>query len=232
MKNLKTYDLPHNLEIDEKFHQFNIGNIANVVYWNAFFDLISNVEGDIVECGVGRGRSLIILSALNYFTRDSKLGERQVFAYDSFEGFPEPTEEDESGRNPQKGEWSESPSGKYKYSPEFLSQILTEAGLSPNDRPITITKGYFNDSLPSHPQRPIAILHVDGDLYQSYKDTLENLYPLVSKGGIIIFDDFLAQEDEDEDFPGARTAVKEFLGEKFSDLKVSIGGTTYFIKDE
>ena len=75
------------------------------------------------------------------------------------------------------------------------------------------------------------MLHVDGDLYSSYKDTLENLYDLVSIGGIIVFDDFLADQDEKESFPGSRQAVKEFLGDKISNLKVSIGGTNYFIKD-
>ena len=231
MKQVKTFDTTHNNEIDEKFHQLNIGNIGNVIYWWEFLEAISEVPGDIVECGIGRGRSLIILSALNYFRAEKVGGERNIFAYDSFEGFPEPTEEDESSRNPMKGEWSNSPSGKYEYSKEFTELVLEEGGIPLKDLSINITKGFFSDSLKSHPRRPIALLHVDGDLYSSYKDTLESLYDLVSTGGIIVFDDFLAEHEEEESFPGSRQAVKEFLGEKVNNLKVSIGGTNYLIKE-
>ena len=157
--------------------------------------------------------------------------EREVFAYDSFEGFPAPTEEDKSVRNPKEGEWSFSPSGKYKYSKEFTELVLMEAGVPLSELSISITKGFFSDSLKRHPNRPIALLHVDGDLYSSYKDTLENLYELVSPGGIIVFDDFLAEQVEGESFPGSRQAVREFLGDKIDNLKVSIAGTNYLIKD-
>ena len=231
MKQIKKFEMIHKRDIDEKYHQLNVGNIGNVIYWWKFLEMISNIPGDIVECGVGRGRSLLILSTLNYFLNDSEGGNRNIFAYDSFEGFPEPTEEDASIRNPKKGEWSSSPSGKYKYSKEFTETILAEAGLPLDDISLSIKKGYFCDSLKSHPERPIALLHVDGDLYDSYKDTLESLFDLVSKGGVIVFDDFLAEKNEDESFPGSRQAVIEFLGDKISNLKVSIGGTNYYIKE-
>jgi ubiquinone/menaquinone biosynthesis C-methylase UbiE len=57
MKNFKT--------IASRFHQLNCGNIGNVVYWREFFRMAAGVAGDVVECGVGRGRSLLILAALN-----------------------------------------------------------------------------------------------------------------------------------------------------------------------
>lgn len=221
---------PHNKEIDEKFHQLNLINIEYVIYWWKYFEAISDIPGDIVECGIGRGRSLLIISALNYFVNDEGL-ERTIFAYDSFEGFPEPTKEDMSSRIPHKGEWSGSPSGKYKYSADFTRLVLSEAGLPVDESMLKIKKGYFSDSLVDHPNRPIALLHIDGDLYQSYKDTLHYLYDKVVKGGVIVFDDFQSEIDEEERWPGSRLAVKEFLGEKFKDLKVSIRGTYYYIKD-
>ena len=194
--------------------------------------MITDVPGDIVECGIGRGRSLLINSTINYFLDANEGGGRAIYAYDSFEGFPEPTNEDDSVRDPKKGEWSMSPSGKYKYSKEFTQQNLSESGL-PTDivSSVSITKWFFSDSLKKHPNRPIALLHIDGDLYSSYMDTLENLYDMVSKGGVIVFDDFLAESTEDESFPGARKVVKEFLGDKFNNVKVSVGGTNYYIKD-
>ena len=50
------------------------------------------------------------------------------------------------------------------------------------------------DSLPTHPRQPITLLQLDGDLYQSYMDSLTILFPLVSPGGIVVFDDFTLAE--------------------------------------
>jgi len=96
------WNVVYNADIDEKYHQLNIGNINNVIYWSKFFEMVKDVKGDIVECGVARARSLIILSTLNKIYGL----DRQIYGYDSFEGFPEPTIEDVSFRNTKKGEWS------------------------------------------------------------------------------------------------------------------------------
>ena len=230
MKSVKLFETNHIDEIDEKFHQLNLGNIGNVIYWLKFFEMTKNVPGDIVECGIGRGRSLIILCALNYFFEKNEGGQRRIFGYDSFEGFPEPTIEDRSFRDHKKGDWSKSPTGKDVYTEEFVKKVLTEAKIPINEIKLTLTKGFFEKSLPNHPNDPIAILHVDGDLYQSHKSTLENLYDKVSSGGVIIFDDICYGFENSEPFPGARTAVKEFFNDKYNLLKVSVGGNLYYLK--
>jgi len=102
MKPLKIFETNHNSHIDEKFHQLDLGNIGNVVYWAKFFEITKNVPGDIVECGIGRGRSMLILCALNYLFDRNEGGQRQIFGYDSFKGFPQPSKEDKSFRNPKK----------------------------------------------------------------------------------------------------------------------------------
>lgn len=231
MKSLSQIEQPHNSEIDEKFHQLNLTNIRNVIYWFKYFEKISKVPGDIVECGIGRGRSLLIIAAINTLLKKEEGGERTIFAYDSFEGFPEPTKEDESYRKPAKGDWSQSPSGKYNYTEDFIKLVLTEAGISFIHNNITLKKGFFCDTLKNHPSNPIALLHIDGDLYQSYKDTLENLFSKVAQGGIIIFDDFYENDKENERWPGARKAVEEYLGNKINKLNVNDRGTYYLIKD-
>ena len=60
--------------------------------------------------------------------------------------------------------------------------------------------------------------------------TLNELFPKVASGGLVIFDDFFIDEDPNEGFPGARLAVKEFFGDRYKDLKKSIGGTYYYVK--
>lgn len=233
MKKLKSFEFEpvRNPEIDEKFHQLNLGSAGSIIYWLKFFEMAKDVPGDIVECGVGGGRSLLIIAAINYLLTKKGGGQRHIFGYDSFEGFPEPTIEDKSLRNPKKGNWSHSPSGKYKYSKKFIKLVLKQGGIPLNKISLTLTKGFFSNSLKKHPQKPIAILHIDGDLYQSYRAALENLFNKVSKNGVIIFDDFTKEEEEKEEkFPGARLAVKEFLGNEYRNLKSSIKGTCFFIK--
>jgi hypothetical protein len=229
MKQLFDFETAHPHEMDEKFHPFNIGNIGNVIYWWKYFEMIQKVPGSIVECGIGRGRSLIVLSAINAFLDEAEGGQRKVFGYDSFEGFPEPSAEDESYRNPQKGEWSTSPSGKYQYSPDFMRMVLREAKI-PNVDDIVLTKGYFSDTCGHHPNEPIALLHVDGDLYQSYIDTLTSLYPKVSPGGLVVFDDYLEVEQGEDRWPGARKAVQDFFGPLANQIKTSVRGTQYLVK--
>ncbi len=232
MKFLNQFEQLHNPAIDEKFHQLHIGNIGNVIYWQSFFEMLRGVEGDIVECGVGRGRSLMVISALNHFLDESEGGQRHIYGYDSFEGFPKPTKEDASPRNVQKGEWSYSPSGKYKYSPEFLKEVLKEGGVPTDEQTLTLTKGFFGDSLPHHPQRPIAMLHIEGNLYQSNKDILENLFDRLSQGGVIVFNDFTCNKDDEVHhlFPGGRQAVKEYLKEEYHALQPSVRASYYYVK--
>ncbi|MBI5557296.1 MAG: class I SAM-dependent methyltransferase [Deltaproteobacteria bacterium] len=231
MKCIRAFEGKHNSEINEKFHQLTLGSIGRVVYWKHFLDLAKKVPGDIVECGVGRGRSLLIMSALNYLLDEEEGGQRSIYAYDSFAGFPAPTKEDESMRQPKKGEWSHSPSGEYQYSPEFIAQVLRSSGIPLDDMNLTINKGFFCDSLRNHPARPIAILHVDCDLYQSYMDVLNSLYNLVVPNGVIIFDDVVDGIDEfSEKFPGARKALREFFGEKITEFQTSIAGSYFYIK--
>ena len=141
MNQIRTLKTFHNPLVDEKFHQLNLGNIGHVLYWKIFFEITKDLPGDIVECGVGRGRSLLIISALNNILEKHEGGGRKIFAYDSFEGFPEPSLQDEFFRDIKKGDWSYSPSGKYKYSPEFILQILKFSEIS--TRNLTITRDFL-----------------------------------------------------------------------------------------
>jgi hypothetical protein len=232
MKCFRPFEGKHNPSIDEKFHQLTLSAIGRVVYWKHFFDLTKEISGDIVECGVGRGRSLLTISSLNFLMDSVEGGQRSIYAYDSFQGFPEPTIEDKSARDPKVGEWSHSPSGRYQYSPQFILQLLRDGGIPVDEMDMTITKGFFVDSLKSHPRRPIALLHVDCDLYQSYMDVLNSLFDLVQPGGVLVLDDVVAGADEGtEKFPGARKALGKFFGDKQANFEISIAGS-YFYKKE
>ena len=142
---------PHHENLDELFHQLNQANILNCVYWDSFFSQTEYLKFDsIVECGVGRGRSLLTISVLNsYYSAKSKILPRTVYAFDSFEGFPKPSLEDSSQRMPKRVEWAKSPSGKYNYSPAFIHEVLTRGGVTSSNMP-TLIAGFFPGNYSSH----------------------------------------------------------------------------------
>lgn len=219
----------HPKSVDDYYHIFNSSNALNVIYWWEFFKKIKNVKGDIVECGVGRGRSLITLSAINKLTSLSdQHDERRIFALDSFQGFPKPTLKDASSRNPKEGEWSASPNNQFSYSPESIGKVLKYADI---DSEINFIEGFFDRTTLSIQTDEIAILHLDGDLYESVLHPLNNLWNKLAVGGIVVIDDYLFDAQDEESFPGARAAVLEFLSENncFEYLK-SMRGTPYLIR--
>jgi hypothetical protein len=105
--------------------------------------------------------------------------------------------------------------------------VLEEAEIPLKNMPLTLVKGFFADTLPFNDSKQIALLNIDGDLYQSYRDCLSNLFHKLSSGGVILFDDF-GEEGREQSFPGARRAVKEFLGDEYSTIKKNKFGVYYY----
>lgn len=190
-------------------------------FFSRMYSKIQNETGDIVECGVGWGRSLVHL--LSILKMHGQL--RTLWAYDSFEGFPEPSPEDASIRNPQKGEWKSD-------LHDIERMLLNEAGFSRAflRQRLVFVKGFFENTLPSYSGKEIALLHVDVDLYNSYKTVLQELYPRVIKGGVILFDEY-KNTWEREKFPGAEKAIDEFFNGDVHPVRDEYSGKFYLIKD-
>jgi hypothetical protein len=143
--------------------------------------LNENIPGDLIETGVWRGGASIFMRAIlaAYGATD-----RRVFVADSFEGLPEPDEE----KYPlDKGD------DLYTYrilavSKEEVEQNFRKYDLL--DEQVVFLKGWFKDTLPVAPIEKLAVMRLDGDLYESTMDALVNLYPKLSDGGYCIVDDY------------------------------------------
>ena len=124
-----------------------------------------------------------------------------------------------------------SPNNQFKYTIANIRKVIQKACISDrNKSKITFIKGYFSNTTKNLKVKNIAILHLDGDLYQSYKAPLENLSPMITKGGIIVIDDYNIKQSKDF-WPGSRKAVTEFLKKnKNFEIKESIKGSPYLIK--
>ena len=169
-------------------------------YFSRMYDRVKEGPGDIVECGVGRGQSFFMLAYL--MTRVPSPHARMLWGFDSFQGFPEPTLEDASPRNPKKGE--------IRIEQEEVLLRLEESGIDAQTfrDSIRIVPGFFDETLSQFPDRPIALLHIDADLYQSYRAVLTKLFPRVVPGGVVLFDEYGTVN-----FPGATKAINEYFAQ-------------------
>lgn len=180
---------------------FSPRNSALFLYLHDRFREIADVPGDLVECGVGKGYSLVMLALLNRYHQRGSI----LWGFDSFEGFPDPTPEDESMRKPIAGDsWAHAASEKNTRSALGHAGFDAELG----DGRVRLVRGFFDQTLDLAPPR-IALLHLDVDLYGSYKMCLERLYDRVSPGGVILFDEYQGPRDGTK-WPGARKAIDEF----------------------
>ena len=151
------------------------------------------VPGDLAETGVWRGGATVFMRG---YLEAYEMPDRQVWAADSFEGLPVPTHSEDAGRD-----YSAAVVPILAIGLEEVRELFARHGLL--DERVRFLKGWFKDTLPNAPIQSLALLRLDGDLYESTRDALEALYDKVSPGGFIIVDDY-------GDFLPCRRAVDEF----------------------
>lgn len=152
------------------------------------------IPGDFIETGVWRGGCCILLRGV---LAANAITDRRVYVADSFAGLPPPKPlafPQDEGLN-------------LHLQPELavpLEQVkdnFDRYGLL-DDR-VVFLKGLFQDTLTSLDVGPLALLRLDGDLYESTYVALKALYPSVSPGGFVIIDDYA--------MPSCRAAVSDYL---------------------
>lgn len=143
--------------------------------------LTKNVPGDFIETGVWRGGVPIFMRSI---LAAYGVADRTVWVADSFEGLPPP--------NPAAYPADE---GDLLYTLEDLRVSLPRVqshfdryGLL-DDR-VRFLHGWFKDTLPHAAIESLAVMRLDGDMYESTTDALVNLYPKLSLGGYVIVDDY------------------------------------------
>jgi len=152
-----------------------------------------NIPGDLIETGVWRGGACIYMKALvdAYERYSSK--KRKVFVADSFEGLPAPDSKYWADTGAQKIPMLE-------VSMEEVQNNFRRYNLL--DENVIFVKGWFEHSLKTVDINELAILRLDGDMYSSTIQVLDQLYSKVSPGGFIIVDDF--------SLPNCRQAIEDF----------------------
>ena len=167
----------------------------------------NNIEGDIVECGVWKGGSMMaVAETLQYL----KTNNRSLYLYDTYEGMSEPTEHDKTFKGDDAKHLMETDSDKEKNLVWAYSALDTvKQGMQSTAYPsekINYIKGKVEDTIPKTIPAKIAILRLDTDWYESTKHELIHLFPLLSDNGVLILDDY-------GHWAGAKKAVDEYFAE-------------------
>ena len=165
------------------------------------------ISGDIVECGVWRGGSMMAaVQTLNQ--RGSH--DRRLWLYDTFDGMSEPTEDDvdfmgntatrlldEQSRDDATSVWCRSQLDEVKNN-------LRSCGYP--EQNTTYVQGKVEETIPTQQPEQIAILRLDTDWYESTRHEMIHLFPRLSPGGVLIVDDYGHWE-------GCRRAIDEYLSD-------------------
>lgn len=199
------------------YYEMNTTFSRRFLHFEAILTRLEDVEGRIVECGVGPGRSLLAFSVITqYLTRP-----REIVGFDTFEGIPPPGVED--------GEANAHKAGWWRHSKDNVVELLKHNGLAESfiEERISFVPGLFGESLARYDGEPIAFLHLDIDLYESYRTALRELWPFLVPGGIVAFDEYRKPV-----FPGATQAVDEFFAERNEKpIKSEVAELYYVVKD-
>lgn len=167
----------------------------------------SNVKGDIVECGVWKGGS--IMAVIEKLTQ-LKSTERSLWLYDTFEGMSEPTnvDVDPDGNLASVKMATEEKERSRVWAYSGINEVKSNISLlNYPEEQVNFVIGKVEDTLVKTIPESISLLRLDTDWYESTKIELEVLYDKVVKGGVVIIDDYGHWE-------GCKKAVDEFIENK------------------
>jgi hypothetical protein len=189
----------------QKFGQ--VGNLDGGRRWtlHQLARLAANVPGDTAECGVLAGAMSYLICKAN----EASPHPRMHYLFDSFEGLSRPGDQD--GRYWQAGDLN-------------VHESVVAANLS-GCRNFSMMKGWIPSRFAEVADRKFAFVHIDVDLHEPTRDSLEFFYPRMSDGGIIILDDYGSSF-----CPGATLAVDTLLADKPEKMISLADGGGFLIK--
>lgn len=204
---IKLPDFSRSFEYENDFyHTSDITRIGKILAHYELYKMVLDIPGSIVECGVFKGTSLIRFATFRDLLSNSF--SKRIIGFDSFGEFPET---EFSADKPLRQRHIDQ-GGPESISKQQLLDVLKRKGV---DREVQLIEGDITKTLPDylkeHPELRISLLNLDVDIYEPSVTILEELFPRVVKGGIVMLDDYGF-------FPGETKAVDQY----FKDKKVTI----------
>jgi O-methyltransferase len=167
-------------------------------------DRAPKVPGSVVECGTWKGGMIAGIAKL--------LGSARAYTlFDSFQGLPPARDIDGMAAIQWQAD-TESPE-YYNNCTADKRDAIAAMELS-GVKNYQVIEGWFEHTLAVHDwQSPIAVLRLDGDWYDSTMTCLEQLFPRVTRGGIIIVDDYY-------DWDGCSRAIHDYLSRESATARI------------
>lgn len=206
------YDFP---SFDEIFHDENRfllyahpSRVAKMVAHLEAYRRVLDVTGAIIECGVFKGSSFVTLATFRQLL--DPMPNRQLVGFDTFAEFPDT----DFAPDVAKREAFIREAGSQSVGRDELEAILERKGLAAN---VELVAGNILETLPkfvdTNPELRVALLNLDTDIYEPARVILEQLWPRMSPGGVVMLDDYGVFEGEtkavDEYFAGQNIAIEE-----------------------
>jgi len=148
-----------------------------------------HLEGDFAECGIYKGGTAYLISLI---LKDNSNHQKTLHLFDTFSGMPKSANEDKSHH--KEGDYQDT-------SVEAVKDFLSDYSF------VEFHPGLIPDTFEAVTNKKFAFVHIDVDIYQSIKDCCEFFYERMTKGGIMIFDDYGFQGYE----LAAKKAVDDFF---------------------
>jgi O-methyltransferase len=166
----------------------------------------NDIPGAFVECGVWRGGSAMMAALV----LEAAAARRDLYLFDTFQGMPLPEDVDvDLMDRPAIDTWRETQTdsgSEWCFADRAdVEHNLLSTGFSPER--LHLVEGDVVETIPEHAPGQIAFLHLDTDWYRSTKHELEHLFPRLSRGGVLMIDDY-------GHWQGARQATDEYLKEQ------------------
>lgn len=164
---------------------------------------VNAIPGALVECGVWKGGSMAAAAMTLVWANDLK---RDLYLFDTFAGMTEPTTRDlDYADRPAKRLLTEESRFRCDDAPLHVVEEILEGTGYPKDK-IHLVRGRVEETIPSSAPEAISMLRLDTDWYESTKHELIHLFPRLSRGGVLLIDDY-------GHWKGAREASDEYFAE-------------------
>lgn len=168
----------------------------------------NQIPGDIVECGVWKGGSMMAVARTLIQAGDQT---RHLYLFDTYEGMTSPSDKDisvqgELASDLLRHEDKEDANSVWCVAP--LDEVRRAVGsVGYDSTKVHFVEGRVEETLPKMAPEQIALLRLDTDWYESTWHEMEHLFPRLTKGGVLIVDDY-------GHWQGARQAIDEYIKEK------------------
>jgi O-methyltransferase len=168
----------------------------------------NQIPGDIVECGVWKGGSMMAVARTLMQAGNQT---RHLYLFDTYEGMTSPSDKDISAQGELasdmlRHEDKEDAGSVWCVAP--LDEVRKAVGsVGYDSSKVHFVKGRVEETIPRMAPEQISILRLDTDWYESTWHEMEHLFPRLTKGGVLIVDDY-------GHWQGARQAIDEYIKEK------------------